>query len=346
LRSLPDGLEASAPVLVGNNRMASARILYSEEALRRRFENSLADARRRIFQASVPVLLVGFAGAFFLTALMLRPLGSLVEGVRTIAGGKWDHRVTLRSSDEVGWLAGEFNEMAEKLGELDRMKQDFVSSVTHDLKSPISSVKLAIDILQEEAENLPGGNVPPRMVETFLHVRERLERLTHLIASLLDVARIESMLALDKRPVDLEELAARVVRSYELIARQKGLALELAVLAKVPPIPGDESKLERVLSNLVGNAVKFTAKGRVEVRLDLANGFAELAVSDTGPGLPPEAMEKLFSKFFRIRRPGEKLEGTGLGLAIVKGFVEAHGGSVSAESRVGEGSVFRLRIPV
>ena len=104
--------------------------------------------------------------------------------------------------------------------------------------------------------------------------------------------------------------------------------------------------MERVLSNLVGNAVKFTAKGRVEVRLDLANGFAELAVSDTGPGLPPEAMEKLFSKFFRIRRPGEKLEGTGLGLAIVKGFVEAHGGSVSAESRVGEGSVFRLRIPV
>jgi signal transduction histidine kinase len=347
LRTLPDGLEASTPVLVGPNRMASARILFSEDALRRRFEADLARARGRILQVSVPVLLAGFAGAFLLTAVLLKPLGTLVEGVRTIAGGKWEHRVSLPQKDEVGWLGEEFNQMAEKLGDLDRLKQDFVSSVTHDLKSPIAATRLAVDVIQQEAEAFLEGKAPPaRMAESFLHVRERLERLTHLISSLLDVARIESLVSLEKRPLDLEATAERALKSFEIIARRKGLELRLNVNTKIPPVPGDPDKLERALANLVGNAVKFTEKGLVEVRLSAAGGRVEASVSDTGPGIPPEAMEKLFSKFFRLRRPGEKLEGTGLGLAIAKGFTEAHGGSLSVQSAVGRGTTFTMSLPL
>jgi signal transduction histidine kinase len=346
LRSLPEGLEASAPVLVGPNQVASARILLSEETLRRRFEADLARARGRILQVSVPVLAAGFTGAFLLTALLLRPLGGLVDGVRTIAGGKWDHRVPDAGRDEVGWLAREFNQMAERLGELDRMKQDFVSGVTHDLKSPIASTRLAVDVIQEETEKVLGGKTAPgRLAESFLHVRERLERLTHLISSLLDVARIESLTDLDKRPVDLEETADRVLKAFALVARQKGLDLRLSVVTKLPPVAGDEGKLERALANLVGNAVKFTEKGRVEVVLRAEGGFVEAAVADTGPGIPKESMEKLFSKFFRVSRPGERAEGSGLGLAIAKGFAEAHGGSISVESVPGRGTTFTMRIP-
>lgn len=342
-------LEADAPARLQDRTLGVARVVFSKEAVEARFRESLAAARGRILKASVPVLLAAFAGAFLVTGLALRPLGELVEGVRVIARGKWDHRVKLGTRDELAWLGDEFNQMAEKLGELDAMKRDFVSSVTHDLKSPIASVKIAVEVAQAETESLlKGAAAPQRLGESFLHIRERLERLTHLITSLLDVARIESLTALDKSPVDLEEVVAASVRSFEMIARQKGLSLDLAVENKVRRFPGDAGKLERAVSNLVGNAVKFTSAGRVLVTVAERNGRAEVSVQDSGPGIPPEAMEKLFSKFFRVAAGGPKqpLEGTGLGLAIAKGFAEAHGGTVSVESRPGQGATFRISIPL
>jgi signal transduction histidine kinase len=339
-------LEAAVPASLGPKRLGTARILFSRRAVEERLRQGFAAARRRILMASMPFLLAGFGGAFLVTALVLKPFGTLVSGVRRIGQGNLGHRIPLSGRDEVSWLAGEVNRMGEKLGELDGLKQDFVNSVTHDLKSPLASIRIAADVLQEETESLLGSSRPSqRLADSYLHIREASDRLSLLITALLDVARIESALALDRRPARLEDLAEGVVRAFELVARRKGIDLSLQLESDLPPLPVDAAKVERVLSNLVSNAVKFTEKGGVRVRLFDDGPFQAACVEDTGPGIPPGAREKLFSKFFRVRRPGEKLEGTGLGLAIVKGFVEAHGGSVSVEDVPGGGAAFTVRLP-
>lgn len=338
--------EASVPVSLGPKRLGTAHVLFSRQVVEERLRRAFAAAVRRILLASAPFLAAGFAGAFLVTALALKPFGVLVTGVRELGSGKLGHRIPLAGRDEVSWLAGEVNRMGEKLGELDRLKQDFVNSVTHDLKSPLASIKIATDVVQEEVETSLAGKRPSdRLADSYLHIRESAERLTQLITSLLDVARIESATAVDKRPASLEDVAESAVRTFDLVARRKGLDLSLVLESDLPPIPLDTAKVERVVANLISNALKFTEKGRVIVRLKDAGEAQELRVEDTGPGIPPEAMEKLFSKFFRLRRPGEKLEGTGLGLTIVKGFVEAHGGNVSVESALGRGTTFIARFP-
>jgi signal transduction histidine kinase len=342
LREDGTAVEALAPVFVAGRRAATAAIFFSAPEMRRRFEEDMAAARRRLAPLAGAALAGGFAGAFLLTALVLRPLGALVEGVRTVARGKLDHVISVPARDEVGWLAREFNEMAAKLQELDRMKQDFVNGVTHDLKSPLATVKVSLDLLQGEAD---AGRADPRLLaEQVFTVRQSMERLTHMITSLLEVAHIEQGLRLDKSPAGLDDVADRAVKSLALVARQKGLSLDLVVDTALSPLPMDTGKVERALVNLVSNAVKYTDRGSVTVSVGAEGGRQYVRVKDTGPGIPPEALDRLFTKFFRIARDGKK-EGTGLGLAVVKGIAEAHGGGVSVESRAGEGSAFTFWLP-
>lgn len=339
-------VEGRAPVLIAGRRSGTAVIAFSRDAMRRRFEQDLSAARRRLAPLAAAALAAGFAGAFAFTALALRPLETLVEGVRAVGKGQWGHQIPVGSPDEVGWLAREFNQMAGKLQELDRMKQDFVSGVTHDLKSPLATVKVAVDLVQDEAAKIESGTADARAVAGNLFtIRRSMERLTQMITSLLEVAHIEQGLTLDRAPVALDDVADRVVKSFALIARQKGLALDLVVETALPPVPADAAKLERALANLVSNALKYTASGGVRVSVSDGAGRQEVKVADTGPGIPPEAMNRLFSKFFRVDRPGEKAEGTGLGLAVVKGIAEAHGGGVSVENAPGGGSLFTLWVP-
>jgi signal transduction histidine kinase len=334
-------MEASAPIRVLGNPAGVARILYDESMVRWRLREDLARVRRRVLPLAVAVMGLGALGAFLLTSFVLKPLGQLVSGARDIGRGVLDRRISLKRRDELGLLAGEFDAMAEKLGELDRMKQDFVQGVTHDLKSPLATARAALDLINDRAGKDEG------LVSPALRIRDSLDRLFHLITSLLDVARIESALDIVRRPVDLESLLERVVTSFELLARHKGLEIDLVLESALPEIRADEGKLERAFSNLVSNALKFTEKGHVRVRAAAREKRVEVSVEDTGPGMTPEAVAKLFTKFFRAARaPGApKIEGAGLGLVIVKGFVEAHGGRIDVESKLGEGSLFRVSLP-
>jgi two-component system sensor histidine kinase BaeS len=345
---LPDGIsflrergavEARAPVDLAGRRLGRVHVVYDAARLRERLETSLAAARRRVLRTSGLVIAAGFFASFLVTRWVMGSLNAVVDGVRVIAGGKLDHRIPVPSAEETALLSREFNAMAGRLSELDRMKSDFVNSVTHDLKSPLTAIKAALDAVQS------GKASPADAAADHLIIRENADRLMNLITSILEVARIESGLVLDRRPVRLEDVAQRVVRTFRPLAKPKGLAVEVLVTGDLPPVSADESKLERLAANLVGNAVKFTARGGVTVEVSRDGDAQLLKVSDTGPGIPPEALDKLFSKFFRVRRPEEKIEGTGLGLAIAKGIAEAHGGSLSVESAVGRGTVFTLKLP-
>jgi signal transduction histidine kinase len=337
----PGSILVEGPVAVGQKTLGTARIVYDGRLLRERLEDTLAVARKRVVRVSLTVGLAGFTLAFLATAWAVGPVRTLVEGVRAVAKGRWEHRIAVSAKDEIGWLAEEFNRMAGRLSELDRMKSDFVHGVTHDLKSPLTAMKASADNLQTYLDK-PGDPAAAR--DSLSVIRRNADRLMNLITSILEVAKIENGLVLASGPVDLEAMADRVVRAFKPSAQGKGLTLELVAENLVPPFPADEGKLERVVSNLVGNAVKFTEKGGVTVSLAREHGMAVLSVRDTGPGIPDGFRDRLFTKFSRAEAAGRKVEGTGLGLAIAKGIVEAHGGTL--EARNDPGAVFTVRLPL
>jgi signal transduction histidine kinase len=339
----PGTEEVRLSINVGDRLLGVARILFDRSVIRGRLNESLREARRRILAVSLLVLMIGFAGSFVAVRFALRPVDALVAGARAIGDGRLDHVVAGDRSDELGLLAREFNRMGGKLRELDVMKQDFVNGITHDLKSPLAAVSSAADLVRREAEKSPN---PSGMLQNLLLVRQNADRLMNLVTSILDVAHIESALELHKAPVLLEEIAMRASQPLRSMAGAKGLSLEVSVLGNLAPIPLDAGKMERALANLIGNAVKFTERGSITVEVDRASGGQVLRVVDTGPGIPPEFLGRLFTKFSRASRPGgPKVEGSGLGLAIAKEIVEGHGGRIEVRSEEGKGSTFSVFLP-
>jgi signal transduction histidine kinase len=344
----PSTVEALARIHLDGVPLGAASILFSRPKVEERLRAELSLAQRRILRYSMPFLLAGFAGAFLLTAFVLRPMNALVTGARAIGSGKLDHSIPIHGTDEIGDLAGEFNRMAGKLQELDRMKRDFVNGITHDLKSPLTTIVAAAQSAENETRKIAEGRADPAaMLDDLRLVREKSSALQDLITSILQVAHIESGVTLSKVSTDLEECLERVVASFRPVAQKKGISLEWVVDSEIPSFPLDPSKMERALANLVGNAVKFTDAGEVIVRLSREGREAVVTVSDTGPGIPAEFQENLFSKFSRSSSGVTSAkEGTGLGLSIAKGFVEAHGGRILVQSEIGRGTSFIVRLPI
>ncbi|HET9124887.1 MAG TPA: GAF domain-containing sensor histidine kinase [Solirubrobacteraceae bacterium] len=231
----------------------------------------------------------------------------------------------------------------QELRELDRLKTDFVSSASHELRTPITSIRGYLDILVEgEAGELTEEQ------RGFLGVVDRnAHRLQALVEDLLVVSRIESgRLELSVRDVDLLALSDRVAESMAPQLAQGGVRLTLRGTGPLE-MPVDERRVEQVLTNLVSNAVKFTERGgEVTVTVAEQDGGAQLTVADSGIGISPQDLRHLFEKFFRAETATERgIPGTGLGLAICRGIIEAHGGTIAVDSVPGEGTTVRVHIP-
>jgi len=231
----------------------------------------------------------------------------------------------------------------ERLQEMDALKTGFVSVVSHELRSPLTTVQTSLTALKE----MPLG-ATAEVREQLLGTLDRgVLRLSLLIDDTLDLTRIESgQLKIKLEPVDAAELLKRLVSSYEARFAAKGIAL--SVEAPDEPCVGvqDPDRIEQVLVNLIENALKFTHEGTVTLSVECTPNRIIYSVSDSGPGIPPELHQKVFEQFFSTQEPhGSEQGGLGLGLAICKGIVEAHGGGIWVESRKGEGSTFMFDIP-
>jgi signal transduction histidine kinase len=256
------------------------------------------------------------------------------------------HQVTRRLASRTRAEAerGALVAQNERLRELDRQKDDFVWSVSHELRTPLTSIRGYLDIVLED-----GAGELTTEQRRFLQVVDRnADRLLRLVGELLLVAELDAgNLGLVLTDVDLESLAAESVEAARPLAAEKRIALDLEV-AQVPPVVGDASHLARLLDNLVSNGIKFTPEdGRVSVRVRAEGDSAHLDVSDTGMGIPHDQQGHVFERFFRASgATAQAIPGTGLGLAIAKAIVEAHGGSISVESRVNEGTTFHVELPL
>ena len=229
--------------------------------------------------------------------------------------------------------------------ELNRFREEMFASLSHDMRTPLSTLQMACDALA-----MPGWSEEER--EEFLTTgRLEVERLTRMVNDLLDLTRIDrGRLALDLAPVALPELVSGSLRAADLKAQSKGIALSAEVAEEIPTITADRAKLERVVGNLLTNALVYTpphGSVRVAARSVEEGRWVEFAVTDTGPGISAEVLPRIFERFFRANPAGRSAgAGTGLGLFICKSFVEAHGGRIWAESRVGEGTTVRFALPV
>jgi two-component system phosphate regulon sensor histidine kinase PhoR len=234
-----------------------------------------------------------------------------------------------------------FSDDQTALIRLERARKEFLSNVSHELRTPLSSIKLMLETVLEAPEDEARDLFVPQALT-------QVDRLTALVGQLLEQARAESgQMKLALREVDLEEVARPIVASFEQQASNKGIELELTPLRPVR-VEADAGRLSQVFVNLIDNALRHTsAGGRIRVELDARDSDAVLRVRDTGEGIPYRDLPHIFERFYVVDRSRTRGSGgAGLGLAIVKGIVDAHGGSIAAESMLGRGTAFTIRLPI
>jgi signal transduction histidine kinase len=241
----------------------------------------------------------------------------------------------------------ELNEANAKLSEVAEMKEEFLALTTHDLRSPLTVISGVISFFTSGRL----GELSPEQKNMVAMMERNAQSLIELVNDLLDASKLESgTMRLDIASINLRALVDELRDTMEPLAREKGIALEVHLTAEVPPVKADRTKLRRILVNLLSNAVKFTGKGgTVEVRGTLAEDEDQrvrISISDTGVGIAPEDVERLFDKYEQARSRATRGEkGTGLGLYITKQLVELHGGEIKVKSEMGKGSTFSFTLP-
>jgi signal transduction histidine kinase len=252
--------------------------------------------------------------------------------------------ISRRSAARERSLRHELDEQNEQLREMDRMKDQFVSSVSHELRTPLTSIVGHIELLldEDEFDNLDDEQ------RQFLQIVDRnCNRLTGLVDDILFIARVDAgRLSLDLQPVDLTDLASMAVESARPFAARKNQTLPLETESDLPALQADPTRMNQLVDNLISNAIKYTPEsGTVTVLVARSGEAIHLEVRDTGVGIPADELEKLFVRFFRVSTSGVA-QGTGLGLSIVKSIVEAHRGTIDVQSAVGEGTTFLIDLPI
>ena len=301
-------------------------------------------AREMSITIAIACLLAIVLMSLLLTRSITAPIALLKRKTEEIAKGNFESGVVVKSPPEIGALAEALSAMSERLRELDRMKADFFASMSHELRTPLTSIKEGTGLLLEGV----GGATTEKQRKLLAILAEESNRLISLVNSLLDLSKMEAgMMTYEFEVSNVDPLIKRAVAEIAPLVEAKQIKLESAVAAALPAVRIDPERILQVLRNLLGNAVKFTpAGGQVSVTAKPLDGKLEIAVRDSGPGIPAESLISIFEKFNQGSRPsGSARSGTGLGLAIVKSIVSSHGGKIWAESQLGQGSAFIFVLP-
>jgi signal transduction histidine kinase len=292
--------------------------------------------------------------AVFLAQSIVSRLRALLAVSKQVAEGDLSARVEVNSSDEIGQLGAEFNSMVSRLesaqeqrARLEVSRRDLIAAVSHDLRTPLASMRAMVEALND------GVVTDPDTVSRYLHtIQTETQHLTALIDDLFELSQIDAgALRLHLEPTSLEDLVSDALESMRAQAEQKNVHLQEQVEGVPPRVPLDAPRMQRVLYNLIQNAIRHTpADGTVTLTVRGASDKVELTVADNGEGISGSDLPHVFDRFYRgerarTRDKQESGPGAGLGLAIAKGIVEAHGGMISATSKPGQGASFHVVLP-
>ena len=323
---------AAAPIDLGDARRGAV-------VLTRRADVGLGPAARYFVVAAAASASIALLAAVLVGRRISRPVQAASAAATRIATGELTTRLPVRGGrgDELDQLSRDVNEMAGALERSRALEQQFLLSVSHDLRTPLTSIRGYAEAIAD------GAGDPQRAAEVISAESRRLER---LVADLLDLAKLQaSSFSLELEPLDLGQLAEVAVDGFVPDATERGLLLRAITPAVATPVTADRDRLGQVAANLIENAMKYATAG-VVVRVESLAGQAVLTVTDDGAGIDPADLPHVFERLYVARRrPARHESSSGLGLAIVKQLVEAMGGEVSVTSEVGHGTTFAVLLP-
>ncbi len=353
-RSYQAEIGARVRLAEGRRPTTARAAIAAQQDRRQQLQSNISTDTRNTALLVAAGIIAGLTGALLLfsglIASMRRPLEELVSAAGRLAAGDRSARVKVGGMSETATLGAAFNEMADELereasqrDQLDRMKDEFVLTASHELRSPLTSVQGFAELLMLEREALS-----PKQAETVEIILDNSRHLVRLLNDLLDLARSDAgRLAIHPVPTDLGPLVEDVVRTMRAQTEVGGQDLHLEIESELPPARVEPDRIRQVLVNLLTNAHEYCPAGAsIEVTVSRLGAEVEVAVSDDGPGMPKDQLDHIFDRFTRGDAGlTQRVGGTGLGLAISKSLVELHGGTIEVSSTPGRGSTFRVRLP-
>jgi signal transduction histidine kinase len=333
---------------------ADSLVLFAEDKLRERTAQRVADqvaqtSRTNTIAIAALFVALVIAGliAFFLTRSISHPIDELRSGMRAVADGDLSYNLVIPTdrSDELGQLAKSFRDMSRQLAELDKLKAEFVSVASHELKTPINVMVGYLQLLEEGIY----GPLTPKQKDVHRTLVVQANTLLRLVKQLLDVSRFEAGGGrLEPREIVIEQMLTDLESAFHVLAVQREIKFRVERRDGVPDtVIWDLDRINEVLGNLLSNAFKFTPRGgTVELIVDSMDGLVRMVIHDTGAGIPPEQLPRIFDKFYQAdNQRAAQSAGSGLGLAIAKQIVEAHGGTIWCDSKLGVGTRFTIKLP-
>ncbi|OGR97117.1 MAG: hypothetical protein A2902_05065 [Elusimicrobia bacterium RIFCSPLOWO2_01_FULL_64_13] len=341
----------SEGVALRQSNAGRAYLGFYEDEVQRNIQKLVAEITQIIVVVAGGALFAGLIISLVFAVQLTRPINKLAEGAQAIGDGKLDTQIDIDRKDEIGLLAKEFNIMAVKLKELDELKDSFVSSVSHELRSPLTAISGYVELLTMKPVNELN---PEKTTKALNIIQESTTRLTKFVNDILDAAKIKAgKMEIQKAGFDIAATAESVFNLFQPLFDKKKITARIEKEEGLPIIAADGEKIRQVITNLLSNAFKFTPEeGKITIfcrKTPAPEQSIILQVRDTGVGIKKEHQMLLFNRFQQA--PGTKdvvsgPKGTGLGLVIAKGIVEAHGGRIGLESEYGKGTTFYFTLPI
>jgi signal transduction histidine kinase len=352
--SVPVAEKLSSEQVVPAIASAESALVTAERALRERARarvtNAAASAKRGKNVASIGLalaLIVAATIAYRLTRSISKPVYELERGMSAVADGEFDTKLAISPdrTDEFGRLATSYNEMTRQLTELDKLKAEFVSVASHELKTPINVILGYTQLLREELY----GPLTDKQRNVADVLEKQTKTLSRLVKQLLDITRFEAGGGkLDIRPTELKGFLHNLDEAFQVLGDQRGVRFVVSMHEGIPEtVYWDADRINEVLGNLLSNAFKFTERGgEVELNVFPTDHSVQMEVRDTGAGIPADQLPRVFEKFYQADNQPITAAGSGLGLAIARTIAEAHHGSISVESTPGVGTTFTIVLPI
>lgn len=333
-------IRVAAPMLQEGNFIGAVVLYTPVTGIKATFAKMVDMYGWAAFLSIILSVIVGFGLSRYIT----RPLREVSEVAHRVAEGNFEKKVMVKSKDELGQLGDAMNHMINRLAEYEAMRRDFVANVSHELRSPLTSIQGFVDAIVEGKSKDADEEVRYLSI-----VQKETHRLTKLVNELLEISRFDasqSRFNMDAFPVEV--VINRAIASLKPQIEGKSISIRRALQKDLPLCYGDEDRIEQVIHNILENAVSYSEDGgSIIISAGQKDSAVVVEVSDSGPGIPKEELSRIWERFYRVDKARSRTQGgTGLGLAIVQEIIKKHGGRVLAESEIGKGTSIGFSLPI
>lgn len=303
----------------------------------------LDEIRKKLFLITIFTCAIIFVLAFFIANLIMEPLKKILAVLEKISAGQLDQRIEIKNKNEFAQLASSFNKMTNKLAQIENTREEFVSNVSHELKTPLSAIKVLTESMLNEKD------IPLDIYREFLSdINSEIDRMTNIVNDLLTLVKLDKKrFPLNISDTNLNNMLENIIKRLTPLADKKNIELEFTCNKNII-LQADEMKLSLAISNLIDNGIKYTPSGgKVKINIDSDENFAYITVQDNGIGINENEQEKIFERFYRIDKTRDReTGGTGLGLSITNSTIIMHNGNIKLTSDEGLGTTFVITIPL